>query len=41
MLRGRDAPVLSGPVHATFGGESLAVGEVAEGSFHPRRVFNT
>jgi tRNA pseudouridine55 synthase len=41
LLRGRDAPVLSGPVHATFGGESLAVGDVAEGSFHPRRVFNT
>jgi tRNA pseudouridine55 synthase len=41
LLRGRDAPVLSGPVHATYAGESLAVGEVAEGSFHPRRVFNT
>jgi tRNA pseudouridine55 synthase len=40
LLRGRDAPVFSGPAHATFGGESLAVGEVAEGQFHPHRVFN-
>jgi tRNA pseudouridine55 synthase len=40
LLRGRDAPVLVGFAHATVGGESLAVGEVAEGSFHPRRVFN-
>jgi tRNA pseudouridine55 synthase len=40
LLRGRDAPVLAGTAHATVGGESLAVGEVAEGCFHPRRVFN-
>ena len=39
LLRGRDAPTFTGPVHATCGGESLAVGDVAEGSFHPRRVF--
>jgi tRNA pseudouridine55 synthase len=40
LLRGRDAPVLSGFVHATVAGQSVAVGEIAEGSFHPRRVFN-
>jgi tRNA pseudouridine55 synthase len=40
LLRGRDAPAFVGPAHATYGGQSLAVGEVAEGSFHPRRVFN-
>lgn len=39
LLRGRDAPAFSGPAHATFAGESLAVGEIAEGQFHPRRVF--
>jgi tRNA pseudouridine55 synthase len=40
LLRGRDAPAFSGPAHATFAGESLAVGEIAEGCFHPRRVFS-
>jgi tRNA pseudouridine55 synthase len=40
LLRGRDAPILTGMAHATFAGESLAVGEVAEGQFHPHRVFN-
>ncbi len=39
LLRGRDAPAFAGPAHATFGGETLAVGEVAEGQFHPKRVF--
>jgi tRNA pseudouridine55 synthase len=39
LLRGRDAPVFAGPAHATFGGQSLAVGDIAEGQFHPRRVF--
>ncbi len=39
LVRGRDAPLLSGPAHATSGGESVAVGEIVEGSFHPRRVF--
>lgn len=38
ILRGRDAP-LSGPAHATFAGESIAVGDVEKGEFHPRRVF--
>jgi tRNA pseudouridine55 synthase len=40
LIRGRDAPVAAPSVHATFGGRSLAVGEIAEGAFHPRRVFS-
>jgi tRNA pseudouridine55 synthase len=40
LLRGRDAPIFAGVAHATVAGESLAVGEIAEGCFHPRRVFN-
>lgn len=38
ILRGRDAPV-AGAAHATFAGESIAIGEVEKGEFHPRRVF--
>ena len=38
LLRGRDAPV-SGMVHATSGGDSLAIGEIEQGAFHPKRVF--
>lgn len=40
LIRGRDAPVLSGPARATSAGESVAVGDIAEGQFHPKRVFN-
>jgi tRNA pseudouridine55 synthase len=39
LIRGRDAPVAASAVHATHGGRSIAVGEIAEGAFHPRRVF--
>jgi tRNA pseudouridine55 synthase len=39
ILRGRDAP-MPGPAHVTHAGRSLAVGEVAEGAFHPKRVFD-
>ncbi len=39
LIRGRDAPILAGAVQATHAGETVAVGEVAEGQFHPRRVF--
>jgi tRNA pseudouridine55 synthase len=39
LIRGRDAPLAAPAVHATFGGHSLAVGEIAEGAFHPKRVF--
>jgi tRNA pseudouridine55 synthase len=40
ILRGRDAPVMSGPAYATFGGEPVALGEVDRGAFNPTRVFN-
>jgi tRNA pseudouridine55 synthase len=38
ILRGRDAPV-PGPAHATNAGLTIAIGDVAEGAFHPKRVF--
>lgn len=38
ILRGRDAPV-PGPAYASHAGETLAIGEIAEGAFHPKRVF--
>jgi tRNA pseudouridine55 synthase len=38
ILRGRDAPV-PGPAHATHAGATIAIGDVAEGAFHPKRVF--
>ncbi len=41
LIRGRDAPVTTGPAHATAAGRTVAVGEIAEGQFHPKRVFNT
>lgn len=40
ILRGRDAPVTSGPAYAIFGGLPIALGEVDQGAFNPRRVFN-
>jgi tRNA pseudouridine55 synthase len=40
ILRGRDAPVMSGPAYATFGGVPVALGEVEQGAFNPKRVFN-
>jgi tRNA pseudouridine55 synthase len=39
LIRGRDAPVATVAAHATHGGHSIAVGEIAEGAFHPKRVF--
>lgn len=38
LVRGRDAPT-SGAAHAICGGESVAVGEIEQGAFHPKRVF--
>jgi len=39
LIRGRDAPAAMPVANATFGGESIAIGEIAEGAFHPKRVF--
>ena len=33
ILRGRDAPVMSGPAYAIFGGMPVALGEVEQGRF--------
>ena len=40
LLRGRDAPIMSGPVYAISKGALVALGEVAQGEFRPRRIFN-
>ena len=40
LIRGRDAPVLSGPIYATCKGRLVALGEVEKGALHPTRVFN-
>jgi len=40
LLRGRDAPILSGPVYAVSRGALVALGEVDQGEFKPRRIFN-
>jgi tRNA pseudouridine55 synthase len=39
LLRGRDAPLWSGPAAALSAGRLIAIGEVASGEFCPRRVF--
>jgi tRNA pseudouridine55 synthase len=40
LIRGRNAPVLSGPAFATSKGRLIALGELAKGALHPTRVFN-
>jgi tRNA pseudouridine55 synthase len=40
LVRGRDAPVLSGTAYAHFKGRILALGELEKGAFRPTRVFN-
>ncbi len=40
LIRGRDAPILKGPVYATSRGTLVAVGEISQGEFRPTRVFN-
>lgn len=40
LIRGRDAPIMSGPVFATFKGRLVALGEIDKGALHPTRVFN-
>jgi tRNA pseudouridine55 synthase len=39
LLRGDTAPVLTGSAQATLAGQTIAIGEIAHGEFHPRRVF--
>ncbi|MGH6735628.1 MAG: tRNA pseudouridine(55) synthase TruB [Methyloceanibacter sp.] len=40
LLRGRDAPIMSGTAYAVSRGALIAVGEVVQGEFRPRRIFN-
>lgn len=40
LIRGRDAPVLTGPAYATLKGRLIALGELDKGALHPTRVFN-
>jgi tRNA pseudouridine55 synthase len=40
FLKGRDAPVITGPACAVSGDVPVALGEVVKGAFNPRRVFN-
>ena len=40
FLKGRDAPVMTGPACAVSGDVPVALGEVVKGAFNPRRVFN-
>ena len=39
LLRGAGIPAAADPVHATYGGKSLAIGAIEKGEFHPKRVF--
>ena len=39
IVRGRDAPVAEPEAYATARGKLVAIGEIAEGEFRPKRVF--
>jgi tRNA pseudouridine55 synthase len=40
LLRGRDAPIFTGTVYVTAGGQLLALAEAGHGEIVPKRVFN-
>jgi tRNA pseudouridine55 synthase len=40
LLRGREAPIFTGPVYAVSRGTLVALGEVSQGELRPRRIFN-
>jgi tRNA pseudouridine55 synthase len=40
LLRGRDAPIIGGPIYALSKGALVAIGEVSQGEFKPKRIFN-
>ena len=40
LLRGRDAPPPADEAYATRNGQLVAIGEIGQGEFRPRRVFN-
>ncbi len=41
LLRGAGIPAAADPVHATYGGRSVAIGAIERGEFHPKRVFKS
>ena len=41
LLRGRDAPTPADEAYATRNGRLVAIGEIGQGEFRPKRVFNT
>ncbi len=41
LLRGAGIPAAADPVHATYGGRSIAIGAIERGEFHPKRVFKS
>jgi tRNA pseudouridine55 synthase len=40
LLRGRDAPIVQGPVAIFTQGDLIALADAAEGELRPRRIFN-
>jgi tRNA pseudouridine55 synthase len=40
ILRGRDAPILEGPVSVSAHGVLIALGEIEQGSLKPKRIFH-
>jgi tRNA pseudouridine55 synthase len=40
LLRGRDAPIMTGAAYAISRGTLVALGEVSQGELKPRRIFN-
>lgn len=40
LIRGRDAPIMSGLAYAMSKGRLIALGEIEKGALHPTRVFN-
>jgi tRNA pseudouridine55 synthase len=40
LLRGRDAPLLEGPVAVSADGALVALADVESGELRPRRIFN-
>ena len=40
ILRGRDAPIVTGPVYATARGALVAICDAEQGQLKPRRIFN-
>ncbi len=40
LVRGRDAPIFTGPFFATCRGRLVAIGEAEKGTLRPTRVFN-